>query len=92
MEGRRIQEYHENMDGDAIIVCASLIAASSIVIRNSGKQKRRRRTTWVKGWLKTRAEKGAYNTILNELKLSDFESFRRYLRMNTETFEVRNLF
>ena len=47
---------------------------------------------WVKPWLKRRDEKGAYNNILREIRLDDAESYRRYLRMNTETFEVSGVF
>ena len=47
---------------------------------------------WVKPWLKRRDEKGAYNNILSEIRLDDAESYRRYLRMNTETFEVSGVF
>ncbi|XP_057317786.1 uncharacterized protein LOC130662861 [Hydractinia symbiolongicarpus] len=46
-----------------------------------------KKTVWVKDWLHHRNERGAYNAILNELKLTDFESYRSYLRMNTDTFQ-----
>jgi hypothetical protein len=41
----------------------------------------------VKNWLAERENKGAYNNIIQELRLDDQENYRRYLRMNTETFE-----
>lgn len=36
-------------------------------------------------------QKGAYHGILNKLKVTDFENFRRYLRRNTDNFEVSSL-
>ena len=33
-------------------------------------------------------ENSAYNNILADLKLKDAEEFRKYLRMNTESFEI----
>ena len=59
--------------------CAAVISASQLIINNNErKMKTRRRRVWVKDWLKARHEKGAYNAILNELKLNDFESVRRF--------------
>ena len=51
------------------------------------KRRRRNKKIWVKKWLAARDDKGAYNNIIQELRLDDVESYRRYLRMNTETFE-----
>ena len=41
----------------------------------------------MKSWLAKRDRKGAYNNILQEIRLDDKENYRRYLRMNTETIE-----
>jgi len=71
-----------------------IIAATSILVTGVYLQdelhgkKRRKRSVWVKNWLQRREEKGAYNNILTELRLDDVESFRKYLRMNTDTFQV----
>ena len=51
-------------------------------------KKKSRRNIWAREWLLKRNERGAYNGILNELRLTDKEDFRKYLRMNTSTFEV----
>ena len=40
----------------------------------------------MKDWLLERDTKGAYANILQELLLNDHENFRKYLRMNTDTF------
>ena len=43
----------------------------------------------MKPWLKNRLRTSAYQNIFQELRLKDNEEFRRYLRMNTETFQVQ---
>ena len=53
------------------------------------KKQRKRRSCWVKEWLNRRNSLSAYQTILSELRLNDRESFRRYLRMNTEVYELK---
>ena len=40
-------------------------------------------------WLIKRDSVSAYNTIFKELHLNDQENFLRYLRMNTEAYEVK---
>ena len=42
----------------------------------------------MKDWLRERDTKGAYANILQELRLNDYDNFRKYLRMNTDTFQV----
>ena len=51
-------------------------------------KKSRNRKTWMKDWLNERDTKGVYADILQELHLNDHENFRKYLHMNTETFQV----
>ena len=43
----------------------------------------------MKLWLKNHLRTSAYQNIFQELRLKDKEEFRRYLRMNTETCEVK---
>ena len=45
----------------------------------------------MKPWPKNRNDKSAYNNIYSELLLTDKEEFRRYLRMNTTSYEVSNI-
>ena len=40
---------------------------------------------------KNRNDKSAYNNIYSELLVTDKEEFRRYLRMNTTSYEVSNI-
>lgn len=74
----------------AAALCATIILASSAeLLKQNSLKKRKARKVWVKGWLLKRDEKGAYNNIMNELRLTDAESFRKYLRINTATFQVK---
>ena len=43
----------------------------------------------MKDWLRKTDTKGAYVNILQELRLNDHENFRKYLRMNKETYQLR---
>ena len=71
----------------AAAVCATIvIACGAELLKRNDSRKRRDRTIWVKDWLRKRDERGAYNNILNELKLNDSESYRKYIRMSTTTF------
>ena len=70
-----------------LISCTSLILGCAISLSNSNRKKRRSRKIWMKDWLRERDKKGAYANILQELRLNDRENFRKYLRMNTETFQ-----
>ena len=77
------------MDEETVVKVSSavLIIAAATKIKIKRKKKRKERETWVKSWLLKRDLKGAYNNIIQELKLDDPENYRRYLRMNTDTFE-----
>lgn len=46
----------------------------------------KRRTIWVKKWLSKRKKYGVTNTLLTELR-SEEDDYRRYLRMDTATFD-----
>lgn len=45
------------------------------------------RSCWVHPWLKGRLKKGAYENLMRELVPDDGEAYRRYIRMDTATFE-----
>ena len=47
---------------------------------------------WTKEWFLKREEKGAYNMLLEELRMKDADSYRHYLRMNTDTFQASEVF
>lgn len=69
---------------EAALYC---IIASCGYMMNEKKNEKRKRRDWVKCWLKVREEKSAYSNIIRELRLNDQESYRKYLRMSTDTFE-----
>ena len=71
------------MDEDDCVVAA----CSTIIIALLAKKRRKNSKIWVKKWLAARDDKGVYNNLIQELRLDDAESYRRYLRMNTQTFE-----
>ena len=81
---------HSHFAGTMDSESALVLAATGIVLALAVKKgrKRRKRRIWVKTWLSRRDEKGVYNNLLQEMRLEDSESYRRYLRMNTETFET----
>ena len=70
---------------------AILLLATGIKLVEDGEKvkKRKKRSVWMKPWLKNRLRTSAYQNIFQELRLKDSEEFRRYLRMNTETYQVQ---
>ncbi len=69
---------------------AAILLAFAIMTRESQSQRKtRRRSCWTKSWLLCSDEQNIYKGLVNELKLADRADYRRFLRMNTETFEVR---
>lgn len=80
------------MDSDDVILvaCATITLGCAIEMHSNLSKvgKKRKRKVWMKDWLRERESKGAYSNILQELRLRDQENFRKYLRMNTTTFEV----
>ena len=49
--------------------------------------RQRSRTVWVREWIKNRPAMGAYHQLLQELRLTDTDSYRHFLRMDPETFD-----
>ena len=78
------------MDEDDVIIfcCPTITLACALGIQKKPRRNRIRKT-WMKDWLRKRDTKGAYVNILQELRLNDHENFRKYLRLNTETYQVR---
>ena len=52
------------------------------------RKRRREREVREREWLQRRWEKGAFRELMAELRLQDEENYRKYLRMDTATFEV----
>ena len=85
---------HENMDqtmmedteDEEIILCTVAVCAGLMHSKKNRGVQRRKRKFWVKEWFLRREERGAYSMIMQELRLQDAESFRKYLRMNTTVY------
>lgn len=71
-----------------ILLCQLKLLISILARRRKQKQKKRRsHRFWVRDIFKNRVEKGAFNSLIPELRLHDREYFYRYLRMSPERFE-----
>ena len=66
-------------------VCFVLIGAA---LKKQELSRRRKRRKWVAELCSSRHEKGMYKNLVQELPLHDNEDFRRFLRMNTDTYQV----
>ena len=67
----------------------NLLLIEYMFSKKSTKRKtKRKRSVWVKSWLKNRMCTSAFNNIYVEQMVKDKEEFRRYLRINTASYEV----
>ncbi|XP_057313125.1 uncharacterized protein LOC130654534 [Hydractinia symbiolongicarpus] len=66
---------------------AAIIIATTLLPTNFSKPKVTRRI-WVKEWMKKRKSIGVYDNLVQELRLYDEESFRKYLRMSPDIYEL----
>ena len=64
----------------------ALCVMAIVVKKKQERKKRHSRKVWVKKWLKSREQIGAYNQLMKELSL-DVSSYCNFLRMNASTFE-----
>ena len=73
-------------------VAIGLSAAALLVVAAAGKifkkKRRKKRRAWVREWLLRRESNGAYFQLMAELPVSDPKSYKNYVRMDVETFEV----
>ena len=77
----------DTSDDVTLVALSALLLGYGIKFREGRKKKRRKqRTVWVKPWISRRDELGAYNALINEMVMTDREDYRRFMRMNTETF------
>ena len=65
-----------------------LVLFITLAILIKKKKRRAKRSVWTKQWL-MRNERGVFKQLINELRLEEPEHYRRYLRMDTTTFEVQ---
>ena len=59
---------------DELEIAYMSFCASYTVIMELDTKKRSRRKIWTREWLLKRNKRGAYNGILNELRLNEFET------------------
>ena len=60
--------------GHLVPICAAAIITSTILKR---RQKRRERSIWVHPWIQKSTELGAYNNLIQELRLQDLGGYRK---------------
>ena len=70
-------------EADVVRACAAVF----VIALKKQRRKRRERSTWVKRWLLSRGAHGAYEHLLQELKVLDTSSYRNFVRMDAATFE-----
>lgn len=80
-----LSQYVYIMDNDTTVAISSLLIGF-YANEMHGHKKGKKRKVWVKPWIKAREVKGAYNALVSELSLTDREDYRRFMRMNPETF------
>ena len=66
-----------------------VVACGSVAYVKQRRERNRQRKLLVKEWLKNRDEKGGYHNKLHELRMVDLPYYRRFIKMNPETFKVR---
>ena len=55
-----------------------IIAGEGLLLSQERIKERRKRRQWVCPWMRKRDSKGAYYSIINNLRLTDKEDFRKY--------------
>ena len=75
-------------DKDNKLMGLLIIAGGGLLLNQEHTKERRKQRQWVRPSIKKRDSKGAYYSIINNLKLTDKEDFRKFLRMNTSAFQV----
>ena len=69
-----------------VYIAANISALMSHVMRIEEAQ-RCRHSGWARGYLRDRAEYGAYNRMMRDLKVHDNVKLKNYLRMELDVFE-----
>ena len=67
----------EDIDNNKLMGLLKIAAGGLLLTKNDIKERRKRRQ-WVRPWIRYRDSKGAYYSIINDLKLTDKEDFRNY--------------
>ena len=70
-------------DIDEKLMGLLITAGGGLLLSQEYIKQRIRRTQWVCPWIRKRDSKWAYYPIINDLRLTDKEDFRKYLQVNT---------
>ena len=84
----RHQKVIMNFDEDTLLLLLAIFICQTVIVCQLPFKKHKKCKIWVKEWLHCQEMLGAYNSIVSELQLQDCYSYRRYLKMNCETFKV----
>nr|CAH7747431.1 unnamed protein product [Callosobruchus chinensis] len=69
------------------VAVVAKVTKNELIRRQDGKRKVHKRKVWVKPWIKRRADYGASNTLLKELKNEDLAAYRNILRITGKQFD-----
>ena len=81
----------ENILLEEALVC-TLIASTTAVIEEKNREKKKKKRIWVREFLQKRDKHGAHVVTVNALRTNDPYSFRRYIRISGEVYEVHIFF
>jgi len=73
---------------DDIIISSALLIASALHQRRQVNVRKRKRSSWTREWIAKRGEFGAYNGLVREIRDTDSASYRNFLRMNDDSFDI----
>ena len=74
----------------------TVVAISTLILAYGSQRltskKGRERKVWVKKWLMERELRGAYNALLVDLPRTAMDDYKRFMRMDEDTFKVKFVF
>ena len=75
------------MDNQLAAVGCIYAASAAIFFMEAEKQKKKKKTrVWVKEWRLRREQRSSFKFLNEELRLDDKDAYRRYLRMDEDSF------
>ena len=79
-----MDDYNDEM----VIAASSVILTCAAELADADNKKRRERFVWVRPWLAYRETLGAYQALVLEFADREHDEYRRFMRMDPETFQV----
>ena len=83
-----MNSFEEEKESLCVITAA---CAATIYKEEKGKNKCKRKRMWTRDIFLNRETRDAYSLLLQEMRLKGSESFRQYLRVSTDVFQVFDL-